>query len=116
MSFHLLPPCARPPMTFAPRLRGETGLICHGLYTRMSLRNRNTRSAGESPAPIGGGASPVHLVGLPSGYLAFKYVRRAIGDAGGRFSGDGNCHFILIWTAINRRLIECGSRRIEFQW
>ncbi len=57
----------------------------------------------------------VHLVGLPSGYLVFKYIRRAISDARRRFSRGGNRQLILLRTPIDWLLSECGSRRIHSQ-
>ena len=54
-------------------------------------------------------------VGLPSGYLVFKYVRRAISDAGRRFWRGGDCQFILMGTAIDWLLIERGRWRIDSQ-
>src|SRR6266852_7192557 len=108
MSFHLLL-LGRDRTTFAPCLWGETGLIYRGLYARLAVGNSN--SHGAKSCRHRWEASAVHLVGPPCGYLVFKNVRRAIGDAGRRFSCAGDGQFILVWTAIDWLLIKC--RRID---
>ena len=71
-------------MNFAPRLWGETGLICRGLYTRLPASNsilaEQTRAGGGQRQRL-----------ISSVWLVSKYVRWAIGNAGRRLARGGDC-------------------------